>query len=246
MKIDYSYHYRKWHADTPEHAARVVSYYEQILKPELGNQRKTDVLDVGCGMGYLIMALQKMGFENVSGIDTDQGQVAACRAKNLNVVHCEDSVQYLHQRASSFDMITAFDVIEHIPHEHQLPFVSALCTALRPGGMFICTVPNANSAVGFRYRHIDWTHHSSFTEHSLDFLLHCGGFTEIKIRPFELSERPRFWFLPFGAGRFWLAFRFFRLFRRLEMMVELGPQAGREVPLSLNILASCVKPYQVK
>jgi hypothetical protein len=120
--------------------------------------------------------------------------------------------------------------------------MQAVQHALRPGGTLICTVPNANSSLASRYQHIDWTHQCSFTEHSLDFLLHHGGFSPIQIMEVEYLERPQLWWLPVSGGRHWWAFRFFRLWRRLEMMAELGPSQGRQVPLSLNLLAVARRP----
>ena len=49
--------------------------------------------------------------------------------------------------------------------------------------------------------------------------------------------RPKWFFLPVGGSRHWWALKFFRLFRRLEVMAELGPDQGKKVPLSLNLLA---------
>jgi len=114
---------------------------------------------------------------------------------------------------------------------------------LSAGGEFICTVPNANSAVSMRWQHNDWTHHSSFTEISLDFLLYnAGRFSDIRTYPAEFLQRPQKYWLPFLSGaRHWWAFHFFRMWRRLEMMAELGPEQGRNIPLSLNLLSVAKK-----
>jgi hypothetical protein len=101
----------------------------------------------------------------------------------------------------------------------------------------VLTVPNANASLGMRWRYNDWTHTASFTEHSLDFVLFNAGFRKINVSPAEFVRRPKWYFLPIGGARHWWAFCFFRLFRRLEMMAELGPEQGRQVPLSLNLLA---------
>ena len=50
-----------------------------------------------------------------------------------------------------------------------------------PDGKVILTVPNANSPLAARWRYIDFTHHCSFTEHSLNFVLGSAGFGDIRI-----------------------------------------------------------------
>lgn len=236
MSIDYGYHYRKWHNDSPEHEARVVEYYRSLIAEHMPSDKNARILDVGCGMGFALLMLRKEGYTNIQGIDLDQGQVKAAQGKGLNVVWTPDSQQFLKEHPAGFDQILAMDLIEHIPPGAQLDFVRALAGALKPGGKIFCTVPNANSALAGRYRYIDWTHHTSFTEHSLDFLLYNGGFRNIRVLPFEKIVRPGLWFLPTGLSRHYWAFKLVRGFRRLEMMTELGPQQGRQVPLSLNIM----------
>jgi len=118
-----------------------------------------------------------------------------------------------------------------------LDLLRSIHQSLKPGGRLILTVPNANSSLSARWRYIDWTHETSFTEHSLDFILSNAGFGQIDIRGSEFNRRPPLPFLPISGSRHWWAFCFFRLFRRLEMMAELGPDQGRKVPLSLNLLA---------
>lgn len=241
MKIDYTRHYLKWHSDSESHRLAMIAHYRQLLGPYLPAQKDSSILDVGCGMGFALLALKEMGFKNISGVESDPGQAKSGNDKNLQVTLADDTIEFLKQKAASFDLLICLDVIEHIPITVQVAFVKALSGALRPGGQLICTVPNANSALAARWRYIDWTHTASFTEHSLDFLLYNGGFTDIKVTGHEFNRRPKNVWLPVGVVRHWWAFRFFRLFRRLEMMAELGPAQGRTVPLSLNLIATAKK-----
>lgn len=237
MKLDYTRYYRTWHPDTPEHVAGMVAFNRRILAPHLPAERGAAVADVGCGGGFALLALRELGYTAVTGVDADEGQVAACRRRGLAVEWSGDTVAWLRARAAALRAIVLLDVLEHVPVGEQLEFVGALAGALGPGGSLICTVPNANAALAARWRYNDWTHRCSFTEHSLDFLLFNGGFGEIRVEAVEFLERPRNAWWPLARGaRHWWAFRFFRMWRRLEMMAELGPQQGRGVPLSLNLL----------
>ena len=101
----------------------------------------------------------------------------------------------------------------------------------------MCTVPNANSALASRWRYVCWTHCTSFTEHSLDFLLYNSGFREIEIDGLELMAPPR---SIQGYLRLILK-KAFRGIRRLEMATELGRREARDIPLALNLRGVAVK-----
>ncbi len=236
MKLDYAYHYRKWHSDDPQHVQSMRAYYRRMLAPYLPPDRSAEILDVGCGVGLAMLAVRELGFTKLGGIDCDEGQVKAAVANGLDVALVSDTVAFLNQNAGRYGAIICLDVIEHVRPESQMEFVAALGKALTKSGVLVCTVPNANSALGGRWRYIDWTHCSSFTEHSLDFLLHHAKLEDIRIEEIDYFQRPRNIWLPIGGTRHWWAFRFFRMIRRLQMMAELGPDQGRRVPLSLNLL----------
>ncbi len=238
MKIDYARYYQRCHPGTPEDQAVMSAYYHRIFAFRLPTEKTAPILDVGCGIGISMVALKELGYTFLTGVDCDEGQIAACRNKGLDARLTPDTVAFLNSNPSSYRTILAFDVIEHNPVSDQMAFVQALAMALMPGGRLICTVPNANSVLGTRWRYNDLQHHCSFTENSLEVLLHEGGLTEIVVSAVEPLQRPSNYWIPFLSGaRHWWAFRFFRFWRRLEMMAELGPEQGRTVPLSMNLLA---------
>lgn len=241
MKTDYTYHYRKWHDDSIEHRHTSIRYYQRLFSPHVPADHSVRVLDIGCGMGFAMLALQEMGFPATSGIDSDEGQVNYCRQQGLDVSFSSDSAGYLREHAGQFGLMIACDLLEHIPVAEQMAFVAAMSNALRSGGVLICTMPNANSVLAGRTRYLDWTHQTSFTEHSLDFLLYNGGFRDIRVLPLEYFDRPRWWWWPNRVNRHYWAWRFFRFWRRMELMAELG-RPGRTVPISMNLLGLARKP----
>lgn len=240
--VDYTRYYKKFHPDTPQHVQAMTDYAQRILVPHLPADRTGAILDVGCGTGYALLALKQLGFSAASGVDSDVGQVSEAVKRGVSVVFVADTQAFLRERAGHFDIILALDVIEHLPWPQQIDFVQSMCEALNPTGRLICTVPNANSTLASRWRYNDWTHQISFTEHSLDFLLFSGGFKTVQVLPVEFMLRPANWWLPFMSGaRAWWALRFFRFIRRSQMMAELGPEQGRAVPLSLNLMGVASK-----
>lgn len=250
-KIDYSYYYKKWHKDTPGHIEEMKRYFKRILSKYLPIDRNISILDIGCGMGFTMLALQDLGYYNIEGIEIDKEQCRSCWNKNLKVTHVDDSTDYLKKRPENYDLILCLDLIEHIPLIEQIDFLSMVFFSLKPKGKIICTVPNANSVLACRWRYNDWTHHISFTEYSLDFLLYSCGFRNIQIFEVEFLEFPKFdqlfskrifkkWFWKWILQC--IFFCLVRTFRRIEMIAELGWDEGKKVPLSLNLFAIAEKP----
>lgn len=214
----------------------MAAHHQRLLKPHLPLNPASAVLDVGCGMGFALESLRQLGYHQLEGFDTDKNQVSLAQKVGLPVVWAENALSFLADRTGSKDLILCLDVLEHVPKEDQLAFASTIRQALKPGGRVILTVPNANSALASRWRYNDWTHETSFTEHSIDFLLFNAGFTNISVFAAEFHVRPNWLFIPRRSALLWALFRFYRLWRQGEMIAELGLEQGRSVPLSLNLL----------
>ena len=241
--LDYSIYYRRFHDGSKEHFDSTALFYRRLLATELtSTPHEARILDIGCGHGLLVYALGSFGFKNVQGIDLSEEQVAVGKKYGLacRVVGREYIIDLAQTAAATFDLIFMMDVLEHMDKAEQLRVLAAASELLVPGGRLIVSVPNANASFGLRWRYNDWTHEIAFTEHSLEFVLLNSHFINVKYLPFEFVTRPRLAFVPRKAVIFWALQKFFRLFRRLEAVGELGPQ-GWNVPLSLNLLARCVK-----
>jgi 2-polyprenyl-3-methyl-5-hydroxy-6-metoxy-1,4-benzoquinol methylase len=229
--FDYTLHYRTWHNESAEHVAAVARFHARELHYLLPQWRDLPVLDIGCGMGFCITALQELGFTRVSGVDTDEGQAAACLRRGLDVQHVEDTVAFLRRQDAEYGMVLLLDVLEHVPVDGQIALARAIRQRLGPTGRLIVKVPNASSPVAARTRYIDYQHCSAFTEHSLRFVLRNAGFNRIQFSP---GRRP--------GRRPPLRVREFRrwMVRKLwtqVLIAELGEAEADNVSLDLNLLA---------
>lgn len=232
---DYSLHYRFWHDNSSKHAEEMRNWNLNLLGPLIDDSRGI-ALDIGCGMGFTMMTLSEMGFAEVVGIDRDKSQIAEAKQRGARVFQTLNTVEWLTASKQRFDLITMLDVLEHIPVDEQLAHLRAVKTALSPSGMLIVTVPNANSPIASRYRYIDFTHHTSFTEHSLRFVLLNAGFTRVDLVPEDpLSKRPplKLWRPDRRVGaRRWLV----RAIWRQVLLGMLGEE-GRVIPIEPNLVA---------
>ena len=154
---------------------------KSVLHPYMNVSTESKILDIGCGFGFALLALKEMGFNNIEGLEVSQEQADVCIKHGLKVAVDNDSIEWLLKRENEFDVVILFDVLEHVPVDKQIDFVRAIYFALKSGGKILVQVPNANSILSSRWRYIDYTHFSSFSENSLYFVLKNAGFENINI-----------------------------------------------------------------
>jgi SAM-dependent methyltransferase len=103
--------------------------------------RSGALLDVGCGLGYFVRRASRVPGWSVSGYEISPQAVAFARETlGLDTVFC-GRVEESHFAPGSFDVITLWDVIEHIPEPD--PLLSYLATLLKDDGMLCMHTPNA-------------------------------------------------------------------------------------------------------
>ncbi|MHB8999534.1 MAG: class I SAM-dependent methyltransferase, partial [Thermoanaerobaculia bacterium] len=80
------------------------------------------------------------------------------------------------------DMLTAFDVVEHLTKDELFEFLDVCHEALKPGGSIVIQTPNAESPFGMRVRYGDITHEIAFDAESLRHVLEVTGFARFTAR----------------------------------------------------------------
>jgi 2-polyprenyl-3-methyl-5-hydroxy-6-metoxy-1,4-benzoquinol methylase len=159
-----------------------VSYFETF-----GFERSSHVLDVGTRFGSFPCRLHDLGYENAIGIDVDAESISRGR-----IAYPELAQKLQHYggaplpfEAGQFDVVTAFDVIEHVPRAETL--LRDLRRVLRPKGTFVFQTPNffinVPKEVIYTRSLLAWRkyHCSLQTLGSLRRLLKNAGFTRIVI-----------------------------------------------------------------
>lgn len=103
-----------------------------------------DLLDIGSGAGdFLVLA--KKHVARCAGLETSQFGLEAARQKGLKVLN-QTIEDYAADNPGRHDMITAFQVLEHIPDVRS--FLTSCIRALKPGGRLVIAVPNNGGFVG--------------------------------------------------------------------------------------------------
>jgi arylsulfatase A-like enzyme/2-polyprenyl-3-methyl-5-hydroxy-6-metoxy-1,4-benzoquinol methylase len=108
------------------------------------------VLDFGCGTGYGAASLAEVA-QCVVGVDIDAGAIEWARAthrrSNLHFERHADLGRGL--APGSFDLITCFEVIEHINHATQLELLRSMNELLASTGKLILSTPNPRITVHY-------------------------------------------------------------------------------------------------
>ena len=168
----------------PQYRAQVRCVARNIHAPR-GTQPR--LLDIGCGRGLRLLSFRAQGFQCV-GMDF-QPEVVAQVEKNLGIpaVCCDMQGLCGHFGEESFDVITAFFLIEHVPDV--LEVLTTCRRLLKPGGWLVGAVPFLDSVQGsiLRSRWINVTeaprHLSLPTREGMRRVCARAGYDAVVIRP---------------------------------------------------------------
>ncbi len=132
-----------------------------------------NMLDAGCGTGINLSYFKHFGTS--FGFDFSQHALKFCKQRGHNNILQADA-EKLPFENNSFDLITAFDLLEHLDDKRA---VAEFCRVIRPNGHLILTVP----AFNFMWsRHDEAVHHKRrYSKNELLSVIKSNNFTVLKI-----------------------------------------------------------------
>jgi len=141
---------------------------------------KCNVFDIGCGRGEWLELMTENGF-NATGVDIDDGMLAACKELGLNAIN-KDALLALKELPNETQVVVSgFHIAEHLPFEILLEIVKEAKRVLKPGGLLILETPNpANISVGTNNFYLDPTHNRPIPLELLSFLTEFYGYRRTK------------------------------------------------------------------
>jgi SAM-dependent methyltransferase len=118
-------------------------YYRQD-KPEFKFARKYikshyNVLEVGAGAGYFTNDLTCKSY---IGLEYNDASIELAKKKGINIIK-ESIESFSYLKNQSFDVVCAFQVLEHIANPKS--FIESCIRVTKPGGFLIFSIPSADS-----------------------------------------------------------------------------------------------------
>jgi 2-polyprenyl-3-methyl-5-hydroxy-6-metoxy-1,4-benzoquinol methylase len=164
-----------------------IKRYNEILDSFESYRKTNKIIDVGCGVGYFLEEAKKRGWDVYGTEYTDQA-IEICMKKGISMQKGIFSSN--NYEKNSFDIITSFEVIEHI--NNPIEEISNFNKILRQGGLLYLTTPNFNSIERFilkdRYNVICYPEHLSYyTKSTLGKLMKSQGFEKKELQSTGIS-----------------------------------------------------------
>jgi ubiquinone/menaquinone biosynthesis C-methylase UbiE len=153
-----SSHERAYQDDANNVTYQRCQYAYEFAKPFIAGKK---VLDVGCGLAYGT-ALMAESASSITGIDYDQETIDENRKRYhsvSNLLFNQGSIPPLPFEDHSFDVITAFQFIEHIHPRKE--FIKECLRVLKPKGYLLVTTPNFKKSLARNPFHV---HEYTFDE----------------------------------------------------------------------------------
>jgi 2-polyprenyl-3-methyl-5-hydroxy-6-metoxy-1,4-benzoquinol methylase len=146
------------------------------------NKQSGSILDLGCSAGGFLGTMKGESWK-LFGIEMEATTAAKAKAATGAEVFVGDAVDAPFA-AESFDVITCFDVLEHVYRPRQ--FLTKVLEWLKPGGIFYVALPNIDSwearMLGTYWYGLELPRHLfHFSPRSLRSVMTSIGFQEISV-----------------------------------------------------------------
>jgi 2-polyprenyl-3-methyl-5-hydroxy-6-metoxy-1,4-benzoquinol methylase len=138
-------------------------YERRYYKGELGGLELAGrkIVELGFGNGGFLRYAMDEG-ANVGGTELLAEACARARERGARV-YLPDLSDAAAENAGNFDLVVAFDVMEHMTGEQLLVLFDTLAALLKSGGHVLARFPNAQSPLGCVTQNGDWTHRSALS-----------------------------------------------------------------------------------
>lgn len=174
MKFDNSYAAHKSWNCCFQHSTQDAAYFSGEFSGTTFND--TRVLEIGFGEGRFLSWATEQG-ARCTGCELIPALVEQGRQLEYDV-RLGHVGRVIDVDSEKFDLIVAFDVLEHVPREDLLPLLHVLKSLLYSHGQMVFRVPNGESPFGRFIQHGDLTHVSTL---SMGRFVHLAQQAELSI-----------------------------------------------------------------
>ena len=124
-----------------------LEWIHQCLQYHSLKIKHLNILDIGCGPGFIALPLWEKG-GSITAIDINKQALDTLKVKScqffhekVGSLHCiEGSIETIIFPKKSFDIILLMDSLEHLSHPHDI--LESLFSWLKPGGLLLGSTMN--------------------------------------------------------------------------------------------------------
>jgi nucleoside-diphosphate-sugar epimerase/2-polyprenyl-3-methyl-5-hydroxy-6-metoxy-1,4-benzoquinol methylase len=165
---------------------KFTTFYHHNYLKHFPADRRSRILVISCGPGYMVKMLNRNEYTNVLGIDAMPEKIYWAEAHSLSC-RAARAFDFLDGNEEPYDAIFCEQEINHLTKDEIISFIELCRKNLREGGTFIVhTLNGANPIVGSENLALNFDHYNTFTEKSLEQLLKFCGFDKIEVLPLKL------------------------------------------------------------
>ena len=158
-----------------------LQIYVPILKEKLQDWSKARFVDIGSGRGEWLDILRENGAIDYIGVDLNAQQNELSEKYGHHTVQMDCIKYLLEQPNSSVDLITGFQIIEHLYMSDLMKLLKESYRVLKPGGVILFETPNPkNLIVGANTFYIDPSHIRPLVPETVSFLVEWCGYSNVK------------------------------------------------------------------
>ena len=133
---------------------QITSYAAEIAKTKRAFVEGSKVFEIGFGNGSFLNFASKNDWK-VVGTEVNDDLVQSALSEGYDVMHTDNLREF---KDNTFDLIVAFDVLEHLAQDEIVMMLSEINRVLKYEGCFVARFPNGDSPFGLINQNGDVTH----------------------------------------------------------------------------------------
>ncbi|MFM8233992.1 MAG: class I SAM-dependent methyltransferase [Holophagaceae bacterium] len=170
--------WKSWNPDTFGYCTAKESRRFSLELQSLNLKPPVRILEIGFGHGHFMAWAKSQAYE-IHGIEQNPRLVELALQKGYSARITDDQADY---GSEQYDLIVAWDVLEHLSHTEIGICLAHVRKALVRGGHFLAKCPNGDSPLGLSHHNGDVTHQTSIGYHKWTYFARQAQLDIVTIR----------------------------------------------------------------